>query len=144
LIGPAAVITAGRPGRCAIGADDIIRWEAENGPIEPGEAAMFCTGHSARWGLGREAYIDGGYPCLSADAARYLASRSVRYVAIDFFSPEPPDRSEIHKLLLQSGIPIVENVCRLEEIGRARCVTVGTFPAVRGATGAWVRLLALV
>ncbi|MDR1915994.1 MAG: cyclase family protein [Synergistaceae bacterium] len=144
LVGPAVVIQTGRPGKCEISASDITACEMENGFIEPGDAVLFHTRHSELWGFGRSAYVDDGYPCLSLDAADYLISRRVRYAAIDFFSPEPPDRSDIHRRLLGNGIPIVENVCNLEMIEGARCATIGTFPAVRGATGVWVRLLALV
>jgi len=38
-------------------------------------------------------------------------------------------------------IPVIENICNLSSIRNQRVKTVGTFPAVRGATGVWVRLL---
>ena len=36
---------------------------------------------------------------------------------------------------MEHGTYIVQNVCNLDQIGAVRCTTVGTFPAVQGASG---------
>lgn len=71
-----------------------------------------------------------------------LSSRTQRRVK-RHFSVDGAD-TECHKKLMENGVYIVENLCHLDEIGASRCMTVGTFPAVKGASGTWVRLLALV
>ena len=143
LIGPAVVVAVGRPGGYEISKKDIELWECENGPIAAGDAVLFHTGHDANWSKGFDAYIGDGYTTVSPGAAEYLAEKKVRYVGVESISPDG-DSVSAHTILLKKGIPIVENVCSLGEIGAKRCFTVGTFPAVKGATGVWVRLLAFL
>jgi kynurenine formamidase len=143
LIGPAVIVTVGHPGKYEITKKDVQDWESRHGSIKPGEAVLFHTGHDANWSKGYEEYIGKGYPYLTPEAAQYLASKPIRYVAVESISPDT-DTTEAHKIFLGKGIPIVENVCNLGEIYQNRCFTIGTFPAVKGATGVWVRLLAIL
>lgn len=142
LIGPAAVIAIGMPGSYEITKSDITEWETENGEIKAGEAVLFHTGHDANWDLGYDAYIKNGYPTISPEAADYLVSKKIRFVAVESISPEG-NSTDIHQKFLGAGIPVVENIYNLGEIGASRCETVGTFAAVDGATGVWIRLLAI-
>ncbi len=143
LIGPAAVITVGTPGAYVITKDDIVDFEKKNGEIKEGEAVLFHTGHDGNWDKGFDVYINDGYPTITPEAAKYLVDKKIRYFAIESISPEG-DSTEVHQIFLGAGIPIVENICNLGAIGAPRCETVGTFAAVEGATGVWVRILAVV
>ncbi len=142
LIGPAAIISVGTPGAYIITKEDVVNFEKQHGDIKEGEAVLFHTGHDQNWDKGYDAYIKDGYPTISPEAARYLADKKIRYVAVESISPEG-DSTEVHQTFLGAGIPVVENVCNLGAIGAVRCETIGTFPAVEGATGVWVRLLAV-
>lgn len=143
LIGPAVVVSVGRPGNYAITKADIENWEKLNGPIKKGDAVLFHSGHDANWAKGYKAYIAEGYTHLTPEAAQYLAAKGIRYMAIESISPDT-DSVSAHQILMKNGIPIIENICNLGEIGQTRCTTIGTFPAVKGATGVWVRLLAIL
>jgi kynurenine formamidase len=143
LIGPAVIITVGKPGGYEITKQDIQNWESKYGAIKPGEAVLFHTGHDANWSKGYDEYIGKGYPYMTVEAAKYLADKKIRYVAVESISPDT-DTTEAHKIFLNNGIPVIENVCNLGEIPQTRCTTIGTFPAVKGATGVWVRLLAVL
>ncbi len=142
LIGPAAVISVGKPGAYVITKADAVNFEKLHGDIKEGEAVLFHIGHDANWDKGYGTYIKDGYPTISPEAAKYLADKKIRYVAVESISPEG-DSTEVHQIFMSAGIPVAENVCNLGAIGAARCETVGTFPAVEGATGVWVRLLAV-
>ena len=142
LIGPAAIISVGEPGGYVVTKEDIVAWESKNGAIQPGEAVMFHTGHDANWEKGYDVYIKDGYPTISVEAAQYLVEKKIRFVAVESISPEG-DSTEVHQTFLKNGIPIVENICNLAAIGSVRCKTIGTFAAVKGATGVWVRILAV-
>jgi kynurenine formamidase len=104
---------------------------------------LFHTGHDENWAKGYKAYIGDGYSHLTSEAALYLADKGVRYVAFESISPDPDNVVDAHKILLGKGIPIVENICNLGQIESTRVTTIGTFPAVKGGTGVWVRILAV-
>ena len=140
LIGPAVVVSVGQPGNYEITKDDIIKWESKYGEIKHNEGVLLNTGHSERWNLGYDGYIKKGYPTISIEAAKYLVSKKIRCVAVEAISPEK-DSSDIHRIFMDCEIPVIENICNLSSIRNQRVKTVGTFPAVRGATGVWVRLL---
>lgn len=144
LIGPATVITLKVPeGDYAVTREDLIDWEQENGSIQTENGVLLHTGHADTWKHGREHYIDQGYIRLSRSAAEYLVEKKARFIGIESVSVDGED-TEVHKYLMEHGTYIVENVCNLDQIGTVYCNTVGTFPAVQGASGSWVRLLALV
>ena len=144
LIGPACVITLQVPEYdYAITRKDIEDWEKANGPIQEGDAVLLHTGHADKWDKGNPEFIDKGYIRLDMSAADYFVEKKVRFVGMESISVDGPT-TECHKKLMSNGVYIVENLCHLGEIGSTRCTTVGTFPAVKGASGAWVRILALV
>lgn len=142
LMGPACVITVGKPGNYIITEQDIKSWEKKNGSIKPGDAVLFHTGHDANWSKGFDAYIKNGYTTLSADAAKYLVSKKIRFEATESISPDGA-KPVAHRILLSNKIAVVENICNLGQIKSSRCTLVGNFANMKGATGVWVRILAL-
>lgn len=143
LIGPATVLSFDVSGAYTITLEDIKAWEKDNGEISEGQGWLIDTKHDELWAKGKEEYIDKGWPVLNLEAAEYIAAKKARYVAMEFISPEG-DSQNIHKTLMGNGVGIVENVKDLSKIGSTQCYTVGTFPAMDGATGVYVRLLAFV
>lgn len=143
LVGPALIVSVGKPGPYEITKQDIANWEKANEAIRPGDAVLFHTGHDANWSKGYDAYIKNGYTSLSPEAAQYLVDKKVRYMAVESISPDT-DSTEAHKILMRNGIPVVENICNLGAVGQNRCNTIGTFPAVKGGTGVWVRIIAVI
>ena len=71
--------------------------------------AICYTGCSERWG---EESVSRNYTYLTGDAARYLVSKRVRAVGIDFLSVEKFAAPEpvTHKTLLENGIFIIESL----------------------------------
>ena len=55
------------------------------------------------------------YPHILPDAARFLASCRISLLGIDTPSVDPPGRDHCHRILLEAGIVIVENL-KLEEV----------------------------
>jgi arylformamidase len=141
LIGPAVVLDVKVPqSNYSITAADIKAAEARGSPILAGDAVLLKTGHGKYW-PDKATYIDGGYPILAADAAEYIVSRKARFVGMETISPDGPN-TVAHKILMGGGCIVVENLCNLEQLG-PRTNTIGTFANVRGATGVWIRLLAV-
>ncbi|MFI0472675.1 cyclase family protein [Halomonas sp. HMF6819] len=142
LIGRANVIDLPVSGDYLISLADIQTWEANHGDIEQGEGVLFDTQQDALWPLGNAQYIDQGYPTLSVEAARYLVTKDIGYIGVESISPDGPE-PDAHRVLLENGILVVENLKDLDKIGSSKTFVIGTVPAVEGASGAWVRLLAL-
>lgn len=144
LIGPATVVSLSVPEYdYAVTKEDLRQWEEINGIIPDGDAVLFHTGHAAKWTDGSDGYITKGYIRLAPSAAEYLVTKQCRFIALESISVDGSD-TEIHKILMGNGVCIVENVCNLEKLDCTHCNTIGTFPAVKGASGVWVRLMALV
>lgn len=144
LIGPACVVSLDVPEYdYAVTKEDLEHWEMDNGAIREGDAVLLHTGHAEKWDQGSDGYINKGYIRLDPSAAEYLAEKKVRFIGLESISVDGAD-TQVHQILMGSGVYIVENLCNLDQIGQMRCYTIGTFPAVKGASGVWVRLMALV
>lgn len=142
LIGPATVVSITVPkGSYSITAADIKAWEAKNGVIPQGDAVLVHTGHDVYW-PDKKTYIDDGYPIFAKDAAEYIVTKKARYVGMEAISPDGPN-TDTHQIFMGGGVMIVENLTGLGSIGKTRCFTIGTFPNIKGATGVYMRLLAL-
>jgi Predicted metal-dependent hydrolase len=94
-------------------------------------------------GLTKKAYIDDGYPIFAKDAAEYIVSKKARFVGMEAISPDGPN-TDTHQIFMGGGTMIIENLKGLGTIGKKRCLTMGTFPNMKGATGVLIRLLAVV
>ncbi len=76
------------------------------------EFLLLCSGMSNTWGT--SAYFE-QYPTLSLEAAQWLAGLQLKGVGVDMLSVDAPDATDfpIHKILLQQGLIIVENLANL-------------------------------
>jgi arylformamidase len=79
-------------------------------------AVLFHTGWDRHWRT--EEYSDGNHPFLTADAAEYLAQAGAALVGIDSYNIDDTRDSfrPAHSILLRHNIPIVEHLCRLENL----------------------------
>lgn len=101
------------------------------------------TGWSRHWGT--PAYFD-GYPVLSADAARLVASCGLSGVGVDAISVDPVGDRElpVHRVLLGAGLVIVENLTGLEALPSTGFTFQALPLAFADADGAPVRAIALL
>ncbi|WP_296970227.1 cyclase family protein [Tepidanaerobacter sp. EBM-38] len=83
--------------------------------IKPGDIVLIRTGYSKYWGNPK--YIEDS-PYLSEELAQALVKLNIKALGIDFISPDPVESTTapVHKILMGSGIPIIENLNRLDEI----------------------------
>jgi len=80
-----------------------------------GRAVLIETGHAKWWGT--PAYFEAP-PYLTREAAEYLRDEGASLVAIDSLNidnTQDPLRPA-HSILLEAGIPIVENLCNLHRL----------------------------
>jgi arylformamidase len=119
--------------------NDII-----NCKIHANDTVVFATGWEKRFK--NDNYMINN-PGLSLDAAEYLVSNRVNAVAIDGPSIDRgvDNNFNIHSALLSNDIPIIENLCNLEELSSVKSFTLIVNPLkLVGASGSPVRAIALV
>jgi kynurenine formamidase len=109
-----------------------------------GRAVLFHTGWDAHWGT--ERYGGGDHPFLGVAAAERLVAAGAAIVGIDSVNIDDTRTGErpIHSLLLGAGIPIVEHLCRLDELMGDSFTFTAVPPAVAGMGTFPVRALAVV
>jgi kynurenine formamidase len=80
-----------------------------------GRAVLVHTDWARHWRT--DQYFE-GHPFLTEDAALYLRDAGARLVGIDSLNIDDGDdkRRPVHTVLLGAGIPIVEHLCRLEQL----------------------------
>lgn len=143
LCGPARVVKIDAPQYTyGISSSDLRAWEREHGEIKENEAVLLQTGQAELWEKGFDEFIGKGFVYLEKDAAEYLVEKHIRYVAIESIGVDL-EGVDSHTILLDNGVTVVENICNLDQIHNDTCYTIGTFPNIKGATGAWIRLLAI-
>lgn len=107
-----------------------------------GKAVLFYTGWAKHWGS--TGYFRSG-PFLTAAACEYLAQSGATLVGIDcanIDNMQDPARPA-HTILLAAGIPIVEHMCGLEQIGTRPFRFFAAPPAIVGGTSFPVRAFAV-
>jgi kynurenine formamidase len=79
------------------------------------EFLLLCSGWSRYWGTSD--YFD-RYPVLSIEAARWLAGFRLKGLGVDMISVDVADSADfpVHKILLQKGIVLIENLTGLSSL----------------------------
>jgi arylformamidase len=133
LIGPAVVVEP-RPQGDLITATDLGQLGIRNA-----ERILIKTRNSELW-LGGPYVFEREFVALTLDAARWLVSKGVKLVGVDYLSVETFNAPEpvVHRTLLQNGVVIVEglNLSRVPE-GRYQLICLPL--KVQGADGAPAR-----
>lgn len=150
ISGPAIVLDFEHDGAWQeISADDIERWEEQNGEtIHPGDIVLLRTGHGRKWkAMPDEAeYARGPWRYLGSTGIDLLLAREIKALGVE--TPDPdrrdPATNESHYRLLPAGIPIIENLASLADIPRARCTFLALPLPYLGASASPVRAVALV
>lgn len=95
------------------GAGRAIGPELFSGADVSGKAVLVHTGWSRHWRT--DQYFE-GHPCLTGEAAEWLATEGAALVGIDSLNIDDTagDERPVHSILLGAGIPIVEHLCNLE------------------------------
>lgn len=78
---------------------------------------LLYTGWANKWGTDE---YPKNFPVLSAQAAKWLTKQDLKGVGVDTISVDPvtSETSEIHKILLGSGLVIIENMTNLDKAGK--------------------------
>lgn len=101
LVGPATVLRAKSRGGQSIEVDQL--------PANVGKRLLLVTGSSALLTIDRDLYFS-EYVTPSVELAEALVKAGTRLLAIDSPSVDQPGQDEVHHVLLENGVIIVENV----------------------------------
>lgn len=112
--------------------------------IKAGEGILFRTGWSAF--AGQEKYRD-ELPRISTGLAKWIASRNVAMIGV-----EPPsvadvnnleELTEVHRILLQADVLIVEGLCQLNQITKEKVHLIALPLKIQKGDGAPCRVVAI-
>ena len=112
--------------------------------IDNSDFVLFYTGWEKLWGS--EEYLK-NFPTLTEEAANRLAKLNLKGIGLDTISVDPVDSQElpIHKILLSSGLLIIENLTNLSQLPRDRTVDFIALPLkIKEADGSPIRAIAIV
>jgi kynurenine formamidase len=139
-----------------ISVQDIEAWERSNGRIKPGMIVLFETGYWRSWPdrarylgtdkRGPEGVAALHFPGLSAEAAKFLASRRVAAVGIDTASIDrgQSDTYDAHVALMSENIPAFENVANLGSLPARGFEVIALPMKIKGGSGGPLRIVARV
>jgi len=133
------------PGVVVAGGDDQeIGPSSLDGLDLAGRAVLFHTGWDRHWGTDR--YGEPDHPYLAAATAERLADAGAAVVGIDSVNIDGTRTGErpVHTALLRAGVPVVEHLCRLGDIGGRPFTFFAVPPAVAGMGTFPVRALAVL
>jgi kynurenine formamidase len=127
-----------------VGEDEEISSTRLDGHDVAGHAVLFRTGWDRHWGT--ERYGEPDHPYLSEAAAKRLAEGGAAVVGIDSLNIDGTRTGErpIHSVLLAAGVPIIEHLTGLDQIGGRPFTLVAVPPAIRGMGTFPVRALAVI
>ena len=128
-LAPGSVITA-----------DFLR--AQNGCLRTADYALLYTGWEKKWDT--PAFLEEPFPILDEESARYLVSCGLKGVGTDAISVDPLSSTAYpaHKVLLEGGLVIVENLCLRKLVGRKDVMFFALPLKYENADGAPVRAIA--
>ena len=110
VIGPAMVAAATlRSGTTELTEEDLELPE----PLAPGARLLLFTGWDRHWGTSHYFH---GFPNVSERLARFLADHQVGLLGMDTPTPHETRPREVHEILLQAGVAIVEGLTGLSAI----------------------------
>jgi arylformamidase len=135
LIGPALVVEPRHEGNL-ITATDL----GELG-IRKTERLLIKTRNSELW-MGGPYEFESDYVSLTKDAARWLLSRGIKLVGIDYLSIEAVDSKEleVHRTLLENDVVVLEGL-NLSQVAEGRYQLICLPLKVRGGDGAPARVV---
>jgi len=138
------------PDHTEIGQDEIKAAVAKRGiAIEPGDAVLIRTGKMRQYD--DPAAFVAGQPGLGVDAAIWLYDQGMAVLGADNTSVEPQPVADwarnLHvEMLFRRGVHLMEwlDLEPLRDAGAATFLFICTPLKIRGATGSWVRPVAVV
>jgi len=133
-----------------VSVQDIEEFEKQYGTITEKSFVAVYTGWSKYWN-DSDAYrnVDENnkmhFPCLSKEAAEFLAARKIVGLGIDTLSPDCADPSfPVHDVFLSKEIYIAENVANLEKMPATGAHIIVSILNIKGGTESPARIVGII
>ncbi|MDD4111992.1 MAG: cyclase family protein [Herbinix sp.] len=108
--------------------------------VREDDIVLLYTGHSDRYGT-KEYYAE--QPLIDKDLANFFVEKSIKMLGMDLPSPDNYP-FEIHKLLFDNNILIIENLTNLSELIDVKDFDVIAFPLKIRAEASMARVVACI
>jgi kynurenine formamidase len=108
--------------------------------VKTGDIVLLMTGHSSEFR--KKTYFD-DFPIIDKDLAEFLIDRNIKMLGIDAPSPDKFP-FEIHKMLFNQHILIIENMTNIEKIIPYNKFEIMAFPLKIKADSSLVRVVARI
>lgn len=144
LLAPCCVIdvSASAHERSRVSPADIRNFEKAHGRIAPGSLVLMKTGWERFWPRPESYRNNGLFPSVSAAAAELLLERGIAGLGLDTLSPDrEEDGFPVHKLVLDAGKFILENVANLDRLSPSGDFVLAAPMKIKNGTEAPVRLI---
>jgi arylformamidase len=124
-------------------ADAEAAEERSGRPIRPETVVIFWTGQDKNWG--KEGF-KADRPYIPAETAQWLVDRRATLFGTDLIGLDNPDEwwEPTHVAFLQGGLPMIQQLCNLEQLVGKEFLFIALPLKMRGGTGSPVRPVALV
>jgi arylformamidase len=140
FVGSAVVLDFKGLRTSVIGLDDLKPF---GGAIEGKDFVLLYTGWSDLWGT--DAYYE-GFPCLSREAALWLADFGLKGIGMDMISIDPAHTTTYpnHRIFMERNTVIIENLTNLDHVVGVNFLFCCLPLKLHEADGAPVRAVALL
>jgi kynurenine formamidase len=142
FVGPGAVIPVQKKGGEAVTANDL---QTSGLAVNAGDIVMLHTGWDQRF----ESPEYNLHPYLSVDAAEWLVGKKIKLFGLDCITVDLPTPLRqkgfdfpVHRILLQNGVLIAENVVNLGQIVRKKTRIIAFPLSVKGSDAGHARIVA--
>ena len=138
--GTAVVVDIGTLRKDEIGVSDLLAHEEL---LIESDFLLLRSGWSELWG--EEGYFH-GYPVLSGEAARWLATLDLKGIGIDMISIDADGSADlpVHNILLGNNVLVIENLTNLGELPASGFTFYALPLKFAGVDGSPVRAIAVI
>lgn len=121
--------------------ENVITYKDEYSEmVSENDIVLLCTNHSDKYGT-EEYYIK--HPIIDKELANFFIEKKIKMLGIDLPSPDGYP-FEIHKMLFNHNILIIENMTNLSELLYIKRFEIIAFPLKIRAEASMVRIVAKI
>jgi len=126
-------------------AQDILDFEKQYRPIQPGDFVIIRTGWARHWSSSEQYRNNLQFPSVSKEVAQLLVERDIVGLGIDTLGPDTAESGyPVHQVILGQGKYLVENVANADLLPPVGSTILVAPLLVSGGTEAPIRLIGFI